>query len=736
MFCSHCGRKLSDYAKFCNSCGQAVAASNSTGEGTPPTPPPGQPNGIPTQTLPGTVMQGGSPAPGVPPAGMPPGGMPPQSGMPPAPPRKKRGCLIAVIILAVLVLIAGGLFLFWLLGDTPLLDGNGEESGIVTDGTVQGVDVKDLMTPADMRGTGMPGYWVLEGLSDQQGHVYEEADDAMILYLGEDGICAIRSDDGASVDETEGEWRENLMILRDENEGMEFEVTLNHIDENLYVNLGEEDFLLCFTGPYTEDALLYQCTEFFKAASFMTSSLVESPEEMELSYDQWDGGMGRTVDYWRDLQFTSCALDMAADRYLAAGEGQAKNHYDWVNNVLDFLKPLDVYAGSYDAEEVYGVMDKAAGGQKIKALADHFNVTADEAADIMSRTRLEVTEQAYKDEMFYAKCETTCRYIKTGSKVGVFICGTIASGGATGVLSAGEGAAFIIQGADIAMEINEESAYIAYEIEGKQSAKKTLEGVRQIRSVTAPAASIVGLKGLAGNGFDQFMVLNDAVFDAKDGKILAIQVTDPATGKMEVAHVTPEQLEQWKQDKGADPPKLTEQDKKDVWAEIWAKVDEMEEQERLEAGGEPTPEATAEPAEEPINVTEEQADEESAGEEDTDGNMRGWVGEWLVYGYVYNGGIQEDDNTNKATYMYTFSGDGTVDIDVIDLTTGETGNLWTGRKGHWEGDSFVIEIDPAYKANSEHAPVFGAETTCTMEGDHLILEYDNPYAINYALKRR
>ncbi len=228
--------------------------------------------------------------------------------------------------------------------------------------------------------------------------------------------------------------------------------------------------------------------------------------------------------------------------------------------MLDFLKPLDVYGASYTAEEVNAVLDRAAQGQKIKTLARHFDVTAGQAAGIVYRIQLEVSEQAYKDEVFYGRRETACRYIKTGSKVGVFICGTIASGGATGVMSAGEGAAFLIQGADMAMEINEEAAYIAYEIEGKQSAKKALEGIQNIRSVTAPAASIVGLKDLNGAGFDKFMLMKDTAFDAQEGKVLAIQVTDPTKGKMEVAHVTPEQLTQWKQDKGTEPTKLTEQD--------------------------------------------------------------------------------------------------------------------------------------------------------------------------------
>lgn len=89
------------------------------------------------------------------------------------------------------------------------------------------------------------------------------------------------------------------------------------------------------------------------------------------------------------------------------------------------------------------------------------------------------------------------------------------------------------------MEITENEAYISYEIEGKQSSQKALEGLENIRTWTAPASSIVGLKDLAGTGFDKFMVLEDTVFDAVDGKICSIRVTDSSTGKMQVSQVAP-----------------------------------------------------------------------------------------------------------------------------------------------------------------------------------------------------
>jgi hypothetical protein len=730
MFCSNCGRKLSDDAKFCDGCGQAVISAKPPAEaaGVQPSPVPAQPGTIPAQTLPGAVpaqtLPGTNRQGGPPPPGMPPG------GMPMAPPKKKkRGCLIAFIIVAVLALVAAGGFLIWLLGDTP----SGGGTGAVTDGTVQGVDVADLMTPADMRGTGMTGYWVLEGLSDQQGQIYEETEDAMVLYLGEDGTCAIRSDDGTSIEEMAGEWRENLMILHDD-EGMDFELSAYLIDGDLYVNMGEE-FMLCFRGPYTEDALLYQCAEYFKAASFMTSSLLENPEEMDLTYAQWDYGMDRAVEYWNDLVFTSSALDVAIDRYLAETdeEAQAMKSVDWLVNVLDLFKPLDVYGASYSAEEVNAVLDRAAQGQKIKTLASHFNITAQEAASIVFQTQSEISRDAYKDEMFYAKCEKTCRVIKTGSKVGVFICGTIASGGATGIMSAGEGAAFLIQGADMAMEINEEAAYIAYEIEGKQSAKKALEGIQNIRSVTAPAASIVGLKDLNGTGFDKFMLLKDTAFDAQEGKVLAIQVTDSSTGKMEVAHVTPEQLAQWKQDKGAEPTKLTEQDKKDVWAEIWAKVEEMEEKERLEAeaNATPAPDAATEPAKEPTAAPEEP--EEPPIEETDHPDIEGV---WVVYaGSYYNGvwtNLQDDEDYDGWIRTFTFYADDTVDIETI-LPDGEIIYQSTGREGHWEGNIFYIEpVTPDAYPNSYRQLDWTIK--CIFEEDRIIVEWPDLRNYQHALR--
>lgn len=115
MFCSNCGKKLSDDAKFCDGCGQAVISAKPPAEatGTQWHPDPANPGAIPTQTLPGAA-----PAQTLPGTNVQGGPSPP--GMPMAPPRKKKhGCLIAFIIVAVLVLIAAGGFLIWLL-DYPV----------------------------------------------------------------------------------------------------------------------------------------------------------------------------------------------------------------------------------------------------------------------------------------------------------------------------------------------------------------------------------------------------------------------------------------------------------------------------------------------------------------------------------------------------------------------------------------------------------------------------------------
>lgn len=200
---------------------------------------------------------------------------------------------------------------------------------------------------------------------------------------------------------------------------------------------------------------------------------------------------------------------------------------------------------------------------------------------------------------------------------------------------------------------------------------------------------------------------------------------------MKIAHVTPEQLEQWKQDKGADPPKLTGQDKKDVWAEIWAKVEEMEEQERLEAGGTPVTDTTAKPAEEPTTAPEEP--EEPPIEETDDPDIEGV---WVVYAYSSYDGIwynlQDDEDYDGWIRTFTFYADDTVDIETI-LSDGEMIYQSTGRQGHWEGDVFFIEpVTPEAYDNSPRQLDWTIE--CIFEGDRVIVEWPDLRNYQHALR--
>lgn len=143
-FCQHCGHPLQPDDRFCMACGQP--ANRSTDPTAVPAAPPPTPNEAGSYTPP------------------PPSSMPPYSPQPmPAAPRKQSGLLIALVAVAALVILAGGLFIgYRLLGGrenpppgttpTPLATESGttqsEQTTPISETTSSGTDDLSWIIPA------------------------------------------------------------------------------------------------------------------------------------------------------------------------------------------------------------------------------------------------------------------------------------------------------------------------------------------------------------------------------------------------------------------------------------------------------------------------------------------------------------------------------------------------------------------------------------------------------------
>jgi rRNA maturation endonuclease Nob1 len=584
-------------------------------------------------------------------------------------PRKKKGCMITVIIFSAIVfcvIVFALAAIFWPSGSSSK---NEDDDEYVS---VQEADYEELMQPADLRGEGLAGYWVGKYYTDTDGNKIE-AEEVTLLYFSDSGECTMRIIDNDMYEDAAGTYSEQSMSVYDDAYDQWIEFGLSYSGGDLTLELGEDYDNLCFVmeGPYDEETLVYQNLEYLKAASFMTSSVFEGGGDAEVSYEGWKHGVDTAQSHWDSLYKISQALEFAVyiDSLEEVSQGQANFTMPEINLEFGAVAYAD---SSYDVEEVKGVLDRAGSRNRIRMLARHLNVTAEEALVVFNEVQNEILKEAYGDDEFYGTCETYARRIKTGSKVALLVCGTVATGG---TLSLGEGVVFFIQGADVAMEVTETEAIISYEIEGKRSSKKALEGLQNIRTWTAPASSIVGLKGLSGDGFDKFMVLQDMAFDAKDGKICAIKVIDSETGEMQVAHVSEEQFEAWKEDNRAKGYQLTDEDKAEIWKEILEKSEEEEDTQQMQVTiATNTP--TEDPTEEPTQTATPEPTTEQTPETTKNTAANEFVGEWRVVamGYPVTADSKDYENLTSRTELlgeseqylhYEFKNNMTVDIYFI-----------------------------------------------------------------------
>ena len=694
MYCTNCGKELSKDTKFCGHCGQStqVLKANNAKE-TSPLEQTSQTTAEKTDNTPKSTK----------------------------PKKKKKGCLIAFIIVAVIGLLAVGLIVVaYLLPD----DDTHTEKPVSIE---QSIDIDKLITPADLRGQGLHGYWIGTAVLDPQGYELENTGEQVLIYFGDNNECTMRIWMDDEYLDSDGTYRDDSVLILTDDIDESYGFTMDIMDDDLYLELdndSEEFVTLVFEGPYSEEGLLYQNLEYLKASAFTTSAMLEGQDSSTLTFEQWQKGIDSALENWLSLYRASKALDFAVDLDAESSISQRTTSISWPNR--DISLGSIAYAGSaYDVKEVQGVIDRATSTTRIKKLAEHLNVSAEEAAQVLYEVQNNINKQAYKDEMFYGKCETYARRISTGSKATLLICGTALSGG---TLALGEGVIFFIQGADLAMEINENEAYIAYEIEGKQSAKKALEGLSNARKWTAPASSIVGLKGMTGNGFDKFMVLKDTIFDAVDGKVCAISVINEKTGKMEVVQIPPEQLDQWKKQQATQGYKLTSEDKNDIWKEIYERAEELEAEENATLQDSETPapslEATPEPTVEPAPETDV----------DTSHKPSAWIKTWVVVGTGVREGdyyhpFESKESYKQMSYALDCNEDMTVHASLMDLTTGEQVEVYDGRAFQFEDD--IVIIEPAAEVNDF---IFTHKMRCQLFGEYMYLEVvDNNSPYYYAL---
>ncbi len=257
-------------------------------------------------------------------------------------------------------------------------------------------------------------------------------------------------------------------------------------------------------------------------------------------YDTWKSQMTTIIQRWNDLEKNAASLEQLAQKM--------------ADDKLS--KGLISEANAYDSQEVNSIFQNAPNGKKITTLAKHLGVDAKMAQLILNQTQDYSSREAYGGEgdsrAAYEKAATT---IKNTSKVTVFV-GTIAISAPVGILAK---TAVIVSGADLTLEITDDTAKMAL---GNQNKISAIAG--DVRKITEPAAAILSIANLPNKLVEGVDKLNAVVFGADQlnsaiqaGSVIGIKLpvytANENTGQTyEVSVLESDEVEQWIKDKAPD----------------------------------------------------------------------------------------------------------------------------------------------------------------------------------------
>lgn len=235
-----------------------------------------------------------------------------------------------------------------------------------------------------------------------------------------------------------------------------------------------------------------------------------------VNYSTWDKDMTVLIEDWEALEKESQKLNNSASK---AADALANN--------FKLIKPI--YA--YSAKEVSNIYDKAPKFKGIAAIAKHFGVDAKRAQVILDKAQAEISSGVFTEEGdAFETLENTAIVVKDGCKVAGFVGGVVLTGGVAGVATAGTltQTAIVVTGVDLALEVTEDGAQIAFGDKNKVSSF-----VKDVRTVTEPIANVLTITNIPSNlgnafgKFDSVMIgLEQFRASAQEGKVIGIDLTN------------------------------------------------------------------------------------------------------------------------------------------------------------------------------------------------------------------
>jgi len=294
-------------------------------------------------------------------------------------------------------------------------------------------------------------------------------------------------------------------------------------------------------APQTQEQAVLESTlnisREYASLRYRTDNVLINAKEYA-DYDAWNSEMSAIIKDWEELEKNALSLENLANEM-----AEEKVSFEFVETTQAYTK-----------EEITSVIDKAPAGRKIRTLAQFLGVDAKMAQLVLNQSQDEISREAYGEEGdVFQTLETRATMVKNASKVTVFV-GTIALTGGTAAIASGgtlAQAAVIVSGADLTLEITDDTAKMALGDKNKISAI-----VGDARKITEPAAAILMVATLPTNlvlGIDK---LNAVVFGAdqlnstiQSGAVIGIKLPVYKKGeseqKMEVSVLEKEEIDQW-----------------------------------------------------------------------------------------------------------------------------------------------------------------------------------------------
>lgn len=348
-------------------------------------------------------------------------------------------------------------------------------------------------------------------------------------------------------------------------------------------------------------------------------------------YDAWNSEMTDIIKNWGTLEKEVIILENLANEM-----AEEKVSLKFVETVQAYTK-----------EEITSVIDKAPAGRKIRTLAQFLGVDAKMAQLVLNQSQDEISREAYGEEGdVFKTLENRATMVKNASKVTLFV-GTIALTGGTAAIATGGTlgqAAVIVSGADLTLEITDDTAKMALGDKNKISAI-----VGDVRKITEPAAAILMVSTLPTNLVKGIDKLNAVAFGAdqlnstiQSGAVIGIKLPTPTKEKpepaTEVSVLEKEEVNEWMKEQGVPNDAVT-----------------VEEIENILMVNKPAESANA--SENSAQIEESETKVETEKEQPRNGNNTEIAGVWKG---ILKHTPSQTSSEKQIEYMIDLNDDGTV----------------------------------------------------------------------------